>query len=295
MVQSVGECTARFYGAYCGKVQCIDAAEVFAAVQAIRNCFPPLAIHTDSGFLAKGWLHGREWCTAARRAHADVWTQFWDAAEDVGLEHISVVKVKRHATVADVLAGRSSPFDKWGNQLADAEARKGAKVHPCDQQILQSVRAGDFAAKITARWIARGLVHASRAGALPAKVAQKDKRERLPEPQAAKPEDVENEEAAVANLESQRVMSQVHASHSPWSLGSLVFCMRCGVYAERRARNIARPCRTAVIAASRTQFERLRAGRHPASGELLGTPRPCVARGLFSDPRAPGHVRGFLR
>ena len=69
-----------------GPIQCIDAAEVFAATVALRFAIGILTIHTDSAFLIHGWEMGRAWCTAAKRTHADVWVRFWDAAEQFGID-----------------------------------------------------------------------------------------------------------------------------------------------------------------------------------------------------------------
>ena len=104
VTKAVGVIQAIVYGAYLGLIQCIDAAEVFVATVALRLAIPLglLTMYTDSAFLADGWAKGRVWCTAARRTHADVWVQFWDALEDSAVSELKVVKVKGHATEEDV-------------------------------------------------------------------------------------------------------------------------------------------------------------------------------------------------
>ena len=98
MTAGVGTIDAVVYGAYLGPVQCIDAAEVHAATVAIRLSHGALTIYSDSAFVVHGWQMGRRWCTSAKRTHADIWRKFWDAAEDCGVELLTLVKVKAHAT-----------------------------------------------------------------------------------------------------------------------------------------------------------------------------------------------------
>ena len=64
MVRVVGEVVARAWGPYTGLIQCFDAAEVFAAVMALRLGAPPLVLYSDSSFFVDGWGLGKAWCTA---------------------------------------------------------------------------------------------------------------------------------------------------------------------------------------------------------------------------------------
>ena len=261
-------------GFFAGKVQCIDAAEVFAAVSALRHCLPPIQIHTDSAFLADGWVNGPEWCVAARRVHADIWRLFWDAVSDVGQEHVAVIKVKGHATEADVFAGRATPMDKWGNKLADEQARLGAKCHPVDTHAEQRIQAAMVATKTAASWIGRGLSIAASAGALPPKVTEQEKKQR----RAGSSDEQPAWHLEVIKDDTwrwQKKLGQIHATHSLWRIGMVAFCSRCGSYAEHAVRDLAKPCPGSVASVAKgRQIELARNGRHPVSGTRLGTPTP---------------------
>ena len=52
----------------------------------------------------------------------------WRQIEEIGAEGISIVKVKGHATQADVDAGRSSEAERAGNDNADHFAGRGVEV-----------------------------------------------------------------------------------------------------------------------------------------------------------------------
>ena len=56
---------------------------------------------------------------------------------DFGVETIRFRKVPAHLPYSAVLEGRISFVDWMGNQLADAEARKGAEVHKSIAQAVQ--------------------------------------------------------------------------------------------------------------------------------------------------------------
>ena len=101
-------------------------AELWAAVQALQHARVPVKLHVDNQGVVDGWRRGRGWCTAAARPAADLWKLFWSAADNIGADGgIDVVKVKGHATDADVQAGRSTAYLRLGNAHADHFAGKG--------------------------------------------------------------------------------------------------------------------------------------------------------------------------
>ena len=129
MTSLVGRIDAVVYGACGGPIHCNDAAEVIAAGMAVRLSMGEITVCSDSSFFVDGWNKGRKWCTSSARVHADVWLDFWRIAEDYGVHLITVEKVKGHATEADICRGLSSPMDKYGNDQADAAAKRGAALH----------------------------------------------------------------------------------------------------------------------------------------------------------------------
>ena len=140
-VRVVGQMEARAWGPYVGMAQCIEAAEVQAAIMAMKLGAPPLHVYSNSEFFIKGWQRGRQWCLAPGRAHADVWRKFWNTLEDFGgVAALEVSKVKAHATQAMVDGELITEVDRWGNQLADEAAKRGAQCHPCLNQFLEKLK-----------------------------------------------------------------------------------------------------------------------------------------------------------
>ena len=167
-VRVVGRFEARAWGPYPGVIQCIDAAEVFSAIMAMRLGAPPLHLYSDSSFFVTGWQRGRSWCLSPGRAHADVWREFWMVLDDFGgVAVLAVTKVRAHATKAMVEAGEVSAIDKWGNDQADEAAKKGAQCHPCIQALLEKRRVSRRTSQVCIEWLGVGLEAAQKAGALP--------------------------------------------------------------------------------------------------------------------------------
>ena len=67
-----------------------------------------------------------------------------------------------------------------------------------------------------------------------------------------------------------RMLSKAHPSHKVRVLGGLVYCCRCGGYAEKRmTKLLTTDCRGHAAAGSKT-LDLLNQGLHPISGEGLG-------------------------
>ena len=118
-----------------GPLQTNQRAELQAAIEVLR-CEPrPVEIRTDSQYVRDGvQLHLNVW---RRRGWLEVDNgDLWGTLDALlrGRDESSVrwVKVKGHATLADVRAGVVSGFDKQGNDAADALARRGAAGHAVD-------------------------------------------------------------------------------------------------------------------------------------------------------------------
>ncbi len=76
-------------------------------------------------------------------------------------------------------------------------------------------------------------------------------------------------------------------------IGTIVWCDRCGAYADTFAVGLARVCPGRPTCAGKEQhLRRLRRGMHPASGAaLLGTPIPEPSIGAHARPTAPPPAR----
>eukprot|EP00973_Karenia_brevis_P035284 4866187-Karenia_brevis.AAC.1 len=51
----------------------IKRSELMAFLHVLRNGLPPISYVTDHKPIVEGLIKGEAWCTAATRAHADVW------------------------------------------------------------------------------------------------------------------------------------------------------------------------------------------------------------------------------
>ncbi len=123
------------YGPCDGLVQDIGPAEICAAVVAIRFLAPPITLHTDCMHLVNGYQWGRAWCLKHRRPYLAAWTRFWRAVDDFGESHLTIVKVKGHATWLSVAEGRAELRHKRGNGAADYAAKRGALIHDRNLQV----------------------------------------------------------------------------------------------------------------------------------------------------------------
>ena len=84
---------------------------------------------------------GLQWAAMQWRrvSNADLWKQLHSLLQKRAAS-FRITKVKRHATAFDVAAGRVAFLDKFGNDAADALARKGAAIHAPSDDIVRAVR-----------------------------------------------------------------------------------------------------------------------------------------------------------
>ena len=152
-----GTClNAAAYGPLPTFTQSVGCAEIFAAAMAIRHAepFQSITIATDYARLVKGWERGVHAYTGPRSRCAEAWKHFWRAAIDYGISYISVRKVPAHRPYSDVTAGRVSFRDWYGNQQADAMARKGVAMHPSNSEAVRAEEGHIQAQKLQARYLA---------------------------------------------------------------------------------------------------------------------------------------------
>ena len=69
-----------------------------------------------------------------------MWTQFENAAKQLGPNNITLQGVKGHVTEEMVVKGEASRADKIGNDGADELARQGRDSHPVDEQIREGIK-----------------------------------------------------------------------------------------------------------------------------------------------------------
>ena len=133
-LSSVCAATARVTGAMRGPLplftQSVGNAEIFAAAMALRMAVPPIELVSDYQHFIDGWEQGSGAYTHDGARCGEAWMLFWAAAEDFGLQHITVRKVAAHLPFSAVREGRVSLQDWTGNRRADLEAKRGAALHP---------------------------------------------------------------------------------------------------------------------------------------------------------------------
>ena len=273
MTSLVGVVDATVFGAFTGVIQCIDAAEVYAACVAIKLAMGEIFIYSDSAFFVNGWQRGKAWCTSAVRIHADVWRQLWSAAEDYGIGLINVVKVKGHATQADIDRSVSSPMDKWGNDCADTAAKQGAALHPRDEAREEQVKRDREQADKVIHWVGVGLEDAARSGALPARLTAQEKALRPRQPGQPQLQVLPDSAwHSLCGLATQ--LAKMHASHSYRYVAPYIFCERCGSYTTDRVRDLGDPCPRKASSSKVAFLRRLLEGCHPRTEVYLGVPHP---------------------
>ena len=97
----------------------------------------PVDIRTDSAYVHNGITkHMKTWKKNGWQkknkliCHADLWQQLHTILKERAGDSVVMTKVVAHATAIDVRSGRTTAFDKWGNDNADVLAVAGAMGHP---------------------------------------------------------------------------------------------------------------------------------------------------------------------
>ena len=107
----------------------VKRAEMWAFYKLLQNALPPIQAVTDHLAIVQGLERGRAWCTAPRRAHADLWRLIWDVWDDLGGHEAGNVArhCKAHRSKAQLatLSGQQRQ-DALCNAEADRWAKAGA-------------------------------------------------------------------------------------------------------------------------------------------------------------------------
>ena len=125
-----------------GAAQTNQRAELLAVIRVLQIENRPVHVKTDSKYVLDGCLRNRfAWAAMQWRrvSNADLWKQLHSLLQKRAAS-FRITKVKGHATASDVAAGRVAFLDKFGNDAADALARKGAAIHAPSKDIVRAVR-----------------------------------------------------------------------------------------------------------------------------------------------------------
>ena len=110
-------------------------SKLWAVERILMYTCPPLTMRVDNQGVIDGIERGAAWCCSSSRPAADLWRKNWWRLNDIGLEGLVFVKVKGHATQADVDSGRVSKFHRTGNDHADHFAGRGVEVAEHDSPV----------------------------------------------------------------------------------------------------------------------------------------------------------------
>ena len=260
-------------------------------MMALKLGVPPLCLYSDSAFFVTGWVRGRAWCIAPGRAHADVWRRFWDVVQDFGgVDVITVLKVKGHATKNMVDMGEVLEIDRWGNDQADDAAKRGAAMHPPVRDTMSKIEVSRAVAQQAVQWLGVGLEEAQRTGSMPVELTSAEKRGR-PQLRPLKRLEVIPDEVWQHERRELHFTKGAHATHSLKKTGAFWFCEVCGCHGSQKLVALSEPCTRATTPSRKYLLKRLLAGCHPRTGDFLGDVERAepVDELLFSATRRRSH------
>lgn len=281
----------------------IKRAELWAFHQALCCVLPPAVIHTDHLGIVQGLTKGKQWCNDGRRAHADIWRMVWWQLEDQSYGEgadIEVRHVKAHRSKAQKQAlqdearqhsagnDEADHFAKlgadadcnWGREAAIVEA--GAKA-----QWALAYLTGQHRARVGKAWedvdsdVARpkpksslvvgpqhphkmiateGIWKCSGCGAQTARKAEA----RAMGWKTCVQSVVVRAAAVRPPPPAGRMQGDQVFGHRLMRTGAVTWCNICGRYADSRCAGLLVKCN------GPERLSRLRRGKHPITGELLG-------------------------
>ena len=283
LVDDNADVIAGFYGPCPDHYPTAFRAELRAVLELLVMAVSPINIFVDNQEVVDGWTKGQTWCCSVGRSAADLWRIFWRRINDIGDDGISIIKCKGHATAADVLAGRSTPFTRKGNDHADHFAGQGADLaeefSPSTRWRLQYSQASQWYSWLSTLCSQWPKDVDPKPKARPRRAAPTPSTVHTPKPASAR--------SAVSLAVDERV-TKLHPSHRLRCVGDMLWCDCCGAYGQLRFKDLKEPCRGKDGAANRQgQLTALRNGRHPSSGAELGAARgvqQCVKAALRSRP-----------
>ena len=125
--------SACIVGTLPGPIQATPPGELYAFVRYLEFLRPgtrTAVYHSDCQWVVDGFSQGKSYTTGSGMTHADLWARLW-RAEHSSSAHVSIIKVKGHATSVDVEKGYPTLY-KDGNSCADAGAKLGLSLHDAD-------------------------------------------------------------------------------------------------------------------------------------------------------------------
>ena len=255
-------------------------AELLAVERVLAYAWPPVKLHIDNQEVINGISRGKLWCCNSMRPAADLWRKIWWRIDDIGIDSLTFVKVKGHATDNDVLIGNSTWWSRRGNQHADFYAGRGADVSEHLAPVEQARQRHDYA-KRWYRWLLTLASH------WPDDV-QKYEKEKVNV--TSNPLHGEQDGAAVASVArpvppaaaslrhrgaDERARAVAEFGHQLYCIGEkFIFCKKCARYSAANIRGLKMQCDPdpSKRKMMTTGLSRMLDGRHPVSARWIGTP-----------------------
>ena len=265
----------------------------------MERAVPPLVVFTDYKSIVDGLRRGKGWCTAGDKMQADRWSRIWEGIERWPKGSLVAKHVNSHQQVKDI--GTAEGRVIWlGNWVADGIAKAGAKRWRVDVATREEHVADWKQYRRLARLGGRVMVRA--AEERPWKKEgkrwmgfqeERGLRERGPRhwlfkiggrtrcafcPQYA------DTAATLRRLRctpcrgsvEDRVTGLGHTLARSCDIvggrAGVLWCVRCGAYAETSARGLAKVCTGVPTRAGDRNIRLLRAGWHPRQMRRLHAP-----------------------
>ena len=281
-VDRYGEAVAAVYGPVpvtAGPGQVARDGEDYAIMMLSVHAVPPFEVYVDCKGTLECLQSPRSFSTGASNPRAHLWTRYWAAFEG---EEVVAHKTLAHATDADIEAGRSSYWQRRGNEAADKFAKLGAACHPLSQEDVWRYHGLRLLVSEAARWagqqeaaLADGSVRDASDLAAPERPDAAVVLEVLPH-RPRPPAFTAWEWGQQGAVRQQDLKGHSLRMAATERGGFILVCVSCGAYAWKRTKALSAPC----------------LGR--MAGQGLALQRSRVAAGLFPAPYTGNEPLGFL-
>ena len=261
--------------AWPGWHQDITLAECWAFWAYVVHVGPAGGVfYTDCQNLHKAFVRGAAHCTDALSIYSGIWRKIWAKIHDIGVDLIQVVWVPAHLSESKARDRDLAEWQRQGNNWADQLAKEGAAKHEGLDDLKAIALLTDQRTHFV-QWLARFVVaihlwmmkHQFQDFKWPAREKQADFAPgsllvmRIP--------------PGCRQRRKRKQHRSLDRSHALRRNGDLVWCGRCGCWAQSRVFLLAgwcQPDRLQNHVIFRKRIDMLRSGRHPVSRKPLPPP-----------------------
>ena len=237
------------------RVQSTPGAELYALYVYLKHAIPyqgMYVFHSDNSYVVDSFNHKTKHCLCnGWVVHANSWTRFFEIIDDIGRDHVYVLKVKAHTKLHDGM----TQYEKLcviGNDLADKGAKAGVEYHPVNTTLREHVK--NF--RLSFRAVCKFMVKACLAGFKARPKFEKGARFQLSAP-SSRPLKGHLSSINLASGRNQCRVCYVSSAntlkgkchfaaqtsmHCMWSVGPFTFCCDCGAHTRVSLRKLALSC-----------------------------------------------------